>query len=181
MIKKYKRLPGIFFGWEDEKEERWLEKLSKQGLHFVRYNLLYYVFQVGEPKKYIYKIDYKSTKNTDIDEYLNIFEDAGWEHVGQFAGWHYFRIEKEKADIQDIYTDNNSKIEKYRGYLKTLKIVAACEVPAFLNFTLNPVYGKHSGMNIIKLLLVGLITIFGYTIYKVSKRIKNLSDKIYHD
>lgn len=181
MIKKYKKLPGVFFGWEDEKEEKWLEKLSKRGLHFVRYNLLYYVFQVGDPKEYIYKIDYKSTKNSDIDEYLNIFEDTGWEHVAEFLGWHYFRIEKEKANIQDIYTDNNSKIEKYRGYLKTLKIIAICEIPIFLNLVFNPVYEKHSGMSIVKLLFLGLFTVFGYTIYKVSTKIRNLSDEIYHD
>lgn len=170
MSKIYKRVFRIFLGWQDEEEEKWLQKMSRKGMHFIKYNILYYTFEVGNPEEYIYKIDYKSTDRADMEEYLEIFKEAGWEHICSFMSWQYFKIEKEKANLKDIYTDNSSKVEKYNGYLKTLKIVTLGEIILFLSVLFN-----SNNEVFLKILIGSVVTLLVYTTLKVAKKISKLS------
>jgi hypothetical protein len=109
-----------FWAWQDDKEEVWLQDMSRQGWHLARPNPLgAYDFVRGEPKEYVYRLDFQSGSR-GRDEYRQLFADAGWEHVGEMAGWQYFRKEVQPGEEAEIFTDNESKIAKYRrllGYL----------------------------------------------------------------
>lgn len=89
-----RRMVKVFFAWQDGKEESWLRSMSKQGWALKKYNLFVYTIEKIKPTDSIYKLDYKTTKNDDLIEYMTLYKDAGWEHVTQFFGWHYFRIDK---------------------------------------------------------------------------------------
>jgi hypothetical protein len=103
-----------FWAWQDEQEEAWLHEMSLQGLHLVQAHAfgLYY-FAQGEPRSYVYRLDYRDT-HSDQESYLQLFADAGWEHVGQMVSWEYFRKETAPNTMPEIYTDADSKIQKYR-------------------------------------------------------------------
>lgn len=113
-----------FWAWQDEKEEDWLSEMSRQGWHLLEPGLLgFYVFQAGPPKKYIYRLDFQSDYQMDKDEYLKLFADAGWQHLGKMGGWQYFRKAVRADESAEIFTDADSKIAKYRRlilYLVTL-------------------------------------------------------------
>ena len=110
---KTKTVFRIFLPWQDEKEINWLETMASEGWLFIQYSFLRYTFLKTEPKEYVFRLDYKTTNEKDIEEYKEIFAHSGWEHVSSFAGWQYLRIPK--ADFTtDIYTDKTSKIEKLR-------------------------------------------------------------------
>jgi hypothetical protein len=85
----------------------------------------------------IYKFDYRPLRSEKIDDYIVLFEDAGWEYVDTFAGWYYFRKEANKKYNLDIYNDNASKVRKYNTLRWVLIIVC---VPIVYN--LPNLYGR---------------------------------------
>ena len=64
----------------------------------------------------VYRLDYIAGK-FDRDDYLQLFADAGWEFVGEMMGWQYFRKEAKPGEDPQIFTDPESKIQKYQRLL----------------------------------------------------------------
>ena len=86
-----------FWAWEDEKEEAWLREMSQKGQHFRSVSPpSTYIFEKGEPIDYVYRLDY-FTNRKDRSNYLQIFQDAGWDYKGEMGGWQYFRQESINA------------------------------------------------------------------------------------
>ncbi|MEH7444079.1 DUF2812 domain-containing protein [Bacillus sp. JJ1122] len=135
-----KKVFKMFFPGQDNKEEEWLTKMASEGWNLKDYKGLY-TFEKTESANYVYKIDYKATKNADLAEYKEIFEDSGWEHVTQFGGWQYFRTAAENGAVPDIYSDAESRIQKYTGLLRNLSIAYIGLVAMLLLYFLNPESG----------------------------------------
>ena len=103
-----------FWAWQDEQEESWLAEMAAQGLHLEHISFPgRYQFQKGDPANYVYRLDYQSLKKKDRESYLQLFADAGWEHVGDMTSWVYFRRKVQNGDTPDIYSDAESKMRKY--------------------------------------------------------------------
>lgn len=90
--KSIKKIFKIHWAWNDDKEERWLEKMSQEGWHLTSPSFVYR-FEKGDPADMVYRMDFQSLRKTDIKEYLGLFKDAGWEHVGRFGAWYYLKKE----------------------------------------------------------------------------------------
>ena len=58
----------------------------------------------------------------DRAAYLQLFHDAGWEHLGNMSAWEYFRKEARPGEEPEIFTDPESKIQKYQRVLRFLVI-----------------------------------------------------------
>lgn len=132
-----KKVFKLFAYWQDSKEEEWLNQMAKDGWLLKDYRF-FYIFKKSEPGNYVYKTDYKTLKNKEFEEYKTIFKDAGWEHAAQFAGWHYFRTKAENGALPDIYSDTDSKIQKYTSLLKTISFAYFALAAIFLLYILNP-------------------------------------------
>lgn len=122
-----------FWSWNDQEEEKWLRDMSAQGLHLKAVeNPCFYIFEQGEPQNYVYKLDYffnnamfnnvgwfalakesKAVKEAR-EEYHQLFKDAGWHYLGTSRGWRYFRQAEQTGRMQELYTDQASKGERYR-------------------------------------------------------------------
>ncbi|EUJ25380.1 DUF2812 domain-containing protein [Listeria cornellensis] len=101
-----------------EKEEAFLEEMANKGWFFSKYASLRYHFEQGEPAEYTYCIDYKEEAG-DEEEYLALFEDAGWENICAYpilnGKWMYFRkAMKEGAPKEAIFTDNDSMVALWK-------------------------------------------------------------------
>lgn len=120
-----KRLFKSFFVWNENKEQEWLEEMSSKGWHLKDVGFMNYLFKKGTPKRYIYRFDFKISVKDDLEDYLTIFKDLGWEHVTRFGSWYYFRIdpEKQKDRSLELYSDNISNVKKYQRVLIFLLIV----------------------------------------------------------
>ncbi len=169
MEKETKRIFKAFFVWQDQNEEEWLREMANKGWMFKKYKL-FYVFEKSEPKDVVYKLDFKATKNNDLDEYKAIFRDAGWEHKGQFSNWHYFQTDaKDAAVTPDIYSDVESKIQKYRSLSYQLLITL------FSITVLFTMVGRYlSNLDFFKGVYTGLIVILAVAILKVRLNIHKL-------
>ena len=107
------------FFWDDADHalEDWLQDMARQGLHLEKVGFLHYhfVFRRGEPAEMTYRLDYRATRLAP--DYLQLFIDAGWEHVDQSFGWQFWRAPSLAGRTREIFTDVESRIKKYQRLL----------------------------------------------------------------
>ena len=96
--------------------------MSAKGWHLSRVVLLNYEFEKGEPRAYEYALDFRVEARSDLQKYLGLVVDSGWEHLGNMGGWQYSRIDAGKAELAPIYSDKESLAGKYRRVLAVLCI-----------------------------------------------------------
>jgi hypothetical protein len=109
-----------FWAWDDEKEENWLMEMSKQGFHLETVGYPgFYTFLEGEKRNYVYRLDFNTSLKKN-DDYFNLFRDAGWFYLGEMNSWQYFRKEVLGSEVPEIYTDNESKMSKYKRLMGVL-------------------------------------------------------------
>ncbi|GFN32175.1 DUF2812 domain-containing protein [Paenibacillus xylaniclasticus] len=128
----------ISFVWNYEKDEAWLTELSAQGLHLVRPGLFRNRFETDVNQRYVYKLDYHQLKSRkELDAYLVLFEDLGWEHTSSFLGWHYFRKPYVEGQSYNIYTDRTSLIHLWKRVQLMLFGIALANIPMLVLNLMN--------------------------------------------
>jgi hypothetical protein len=127
-----------FWPWQDEQEEEWLRALALSGLHLRSSDGAgFYTFEQGEPSDIVYRLDYNALQKKDKVQYLQLFKDAGWEYVGEMNSWQYFRKPVEVGNSDEIFTDNESKIEKYKRFLSATLVMLPIYMMFFVVFDIN--------------------------------------------
>jgi hypothetical protein len=166
-VKKYK----WFWAWEDEKEEAWLSEMANRGLHLKEVGFPgVYLFQQGEPANYVYRLDYQSLRSKDRESYLQLFADAGWEHVGDMAGWVYFRIKAKPGEAPEIYSDAESKMGKYYRVMMYLIIF----LPFLIIFKPDPPEQTGAFYVIIDGIYAILMLLYGLALFNLLRRMSQL-------
>ena len=165
-IRKFK----WFWAWQDEQEEAWLRSMSQKGWHLSSVSVGLpgiYRFRAGEPQDYVYRLDYQTHKKEAQQDYLQLFSDAGWEHLGEMSGWHYFRKEAKEGESLEIYTDVESKVAKYKRVLTVLGFfyIMLIAVSPYLW------WGAIQAIQVITLLV---LLFFTYAIIRLAIRLRQL-------
>lgn len=165
-----------FWSWNDEKEEAWLMQMASEGWHLAGLGLPgTYFFESGDPRKDVYRLDYINNQK-DYQNYLQLFKDAGWEHIGIMGGWQYFRKPMQGDLEPEIYTDNASKAQKYKRILIFLVIL----LPALIMGVLRPSTGGSSlseFYSIFKTILGLILILYVYAMLRIFQRILQLQKK----
>lgn len=171
-ITKYK----LFWAWPDEKEEDWLSTMALDGWHLATFGIPgIYTFESGPPRKDHYRLDFIIDRK-NYREYLQLFKDAGWEHLGEMGGWQYFRKNAEGSKVSEIYTDNKSKSQKYQRLLTFLIIL----LPIYIMLTSNRIFSNDETLNIYsigRLFLSLFLIIYIYAVIMIFKRVWQLKGK----
>ncbi|MFF2445490.1 DUF2812 domain-containing protein [Neobacillus sp. NPDC058068] len=98
-----------------EKEEKFLNEMSANGLALTKYSFSKYVFEDAPKGEYIYRLELLEhpVDHLESQEYIQFMEEMGAEHVTSYHRWVYFR--KKAADGEfTIYSDNDSKLKHYK-------------------------------------------------------------------
>ena len=177
----------LFWPWQDEKEEVWLEEMSREGWHLQSVKLLCnYTFAKGEPEPYVYRLDYYLRDKSTYPEYLQIFQDAGWEYIGELSNWRYWRKRKVDGDTPEIFTDRESKIKKYQRLLGILAFFLVFLVFMGMNLVRGGwPWDADTPLLITAIYTIGviayavLIPIYIVSVLKILDRIKQLKKPLY--
>ncbi len=168
-----------FWAWQDDKEEAWLEAMSAKGLHLVSTGAFgVYVFRQGEPQDYHYRLDFITAVDQEQREnYIQLFADSGWTHLGELGGWQYFRKAAGEEINPEIFTDAESKVKKYQRLLGFLVIfVPVYFSPIYLQRLLSPASGWWVDALMIFFTLFTLF--FSFAIVRILMRISELKKTI---
>lgn len=162
-IKKFR----LFLPSDVEKEEKWLTDMSKQGYQFYKYGFFIYYFEEDRSHSYVYQIDF----NTADEDYFQLFEDAGWQHVESvIQSFHYFRTDPDQADIRKLYSDKESVKETYQRMLHFYLIFFAMLIVLLLG---NIALWKGYAMQIFTTSFVSAVLIlYIYLFFALKRKIK---------
>ena len=114
---------------EWKKEEKYLREQHKNGWEFVSVNSIgLYHFKKCTPQDVIYQLDYNPESVTQKNEYVQMFQDCGWEYLQNYVGYSYFRKAASEMDgtEEEIFCDNASRLDMMKRVYKQRMIPLVC-------------------------------------------------------
>lgn len=121
------------------KEEEYLRTRHKEGWKFTKVTGIgFYHFEKSEPEDVIYQLDYNPQSRDKKSEYIQLFEDCGWEYIQDYVDYSYFRKSScEMNECEEIFNDEQSKADMFgrviAGRSRLLCIIfAACLLPQLI-------------------------------------------------
>ena len=164
----------LFFIWQDDKEEAWLNDLSvkEMRLDSVSFPFTYH-FSSNDLKKYEYQLNTPKGPETSLELFNETFQKSGWENIGRMNGWHYFR--KEVSGENDPLLDwkNRSKAAHYQGYMMALVGL----LPFLL--IIFPALGRRIApplFDVLRIAYFVFLALYTLTTFKVYQRVNQLRD-----
>lgn len=151
----------IFWVWDYDKEEAWLNEMSAKGWALISVGFCTYVFEEAEPNEYCIRLELLNQvpSHQESQRYLRFLEETGVEHVGSYLRWVYVR-QKKANEAFHLFSDNRSRIAHLNRILTLLAIFAILEIylavnNLFLYFGANAtVFNLSGGM------LTGVLGVF---------------------
>ena len=99
------------WGWNFDKEEKWLNEMAAKGLALRSVGFCRYDFEDCLPGEYKVRLELlQNGSRAETEKYIGFLEETGVEHIGNVARWAYFR--KKTTEEFDLFSDNASR-EKY--------------------------------------------------------------------
>lgn len=153
--------------------EQWFEKLASQGWHprkVGQWSSLAMRFFQGEPNKYRYVVDMQPFPRK---EYKQMYEEFGWEFVGQMASMMVWR--REYTDERpESFSDSDSRKLRNRRFIGAVAVSfalfllgALASLGAFI-FTNTE---NHIDFGIMSVFLLVLAVLLGIVMLKMRKNI----------
>lgn len=128
------KMHKLFWAWEYEKEEKWLDSMSDKGLALVSTGFCTYWFEECQPGEYSYQIELLENLPQSIkgQKYIDFLEETGAEHVGSYMRWCYFR--KKRADGEfELYSDPDDKINYMNRVIRFLLLIGTLNIFTGIN------------------------------------------------
>jgi hypothetical protein len=171
-----------FWPWQDDQEEAWLESMAAEGWRLSSVGLFgVYQFYTAEPERVVYRLDYMPTKNMkEFGEYQQMFIDAGWTYVGEMSNWRYWCKAMLPGVAEEIFTDRESKVRKYRRVFIYLAFIFLLLLVLGNSLFFNPAGAgaRYAGMGIfiraIQLIYLVLYALYIYIFVRLGLRILEL-------
>jgi hypothetical protein len=171
--KKATTVIRMYWAWNNDKEERWLAAMAARGWRLIAPRGIYYRFEKAEPAAVVFRTDWRSPKKAERSEYLDLFRDAGWEHAGEFGGWHYFRTPAGDGPPPEIHTDPESRMDMFRRLLGFLSVILiAVWVPFFANLR-NP-HTSGGFWTAVRVFQSLILVLYVYAIIRIGLKIREL-------
>lgn len=151
-----KTMHRLFWVWDFEKEEAWLNEMAMNGWALVRVGFCTFTFERCEPGEYIVRLEMHQSD----PGYMDLMAETGAEYIGRVFGWIYFRRRSEYGSF-DVFSDIDSRIAHLDKMGKSLLLIGIANL---LIGTANSINGTIVGwINLLMatLLMYGLGRIHG--------------------
>ena len=177
---KTKKQFKYFSIFNHEKEQDYLREMHKQGWKFIKVTGFgVYHFEECEPYDVVYQLDYNQEGLSHRAEYVQMFNDCGWEYIQDYVGYSYFR--KSAAEMngdEEIFCDDASRVAMmervFKGRLLPLVVLfTLCLLPQFIiNLVSLHNYGIAILIGFVMGLYLGCFAAFGIKYAKYKNKTK---------
>lgn len=150
----------LFFVWDFDKEEKWLNEMAAKGLCLVSVGFCKYEFEDCIPGEYriCLQLLEKSPRNPEMQKYIEFMEETGAEHVGSFTRWVYFRKKASEGNFI-LFSDNASRVKYLSSILSFIALIVGLNLYIGL-YNIFVVFFLQSPFNYIGLLNLA-VALFG--------------------
>ena len=114
----------LFFVWDFDKEEKWLNEMAAKGLSLVSVGFCKYEFEDSLPGEYkicLQLLD-KMPRHPESKKYIDFLETTGAEQVGSFTRWVYFRKKATEGDFE-LFSDNDSRLKYLSSVISFVSLI----------------------------------------------------------
>jgi hypothetical protein len=98
MKKENKYIMNMGLAFDEDRAMKKLSRMAKEGWILKEMSLSRYKLVKGKPKEIVYSMDYKELSKDD-NEYFEVFQSSGWEHMCSFGAYHFFSAPPETVPI----------------------------------------------------------------------------------
>lgn len=153
-----KTLHKLFWIWEFEKEERWLNEMAQEGWALAQAGFCTYTFEKTEPGEYIVRLE----RIDNSPKFQSFMEELGAEAVGNCVNWAYFRRKAELGEF-NMFSDIDSRVEHLNKIGKTLFLLCMANIVIGITGCTGAVSSRMGWLNLLcaALLAYGLGRIHG--------------------
>ena len=167
----------LFWVWDFDKEEKWLNEMAAKGLSLVSVGFCKFEFEDSMPGEYkvcLQLLD-KMPRHPESQKYIEFIEATGAEHVGSFTRWVYFRKKATEGDFE-LFSDNDSRLKYLSSVISFVSLITVGNWIAGINnvFIATSFPSPINYVGILNL-LIGLIGTWG-VIRLIRKRKKMKQD-----
>lgn len=108
----------LFFAWDFEKEEQWLNEMAAKGLALVSAGYATYQFEDSAPGEYTVRLELlkELPEHPESQRYIQFVEETGAEYLGKCLRWVYFRRRTDRGAF-DLFSDLDSRSSMWAGSL----------------------------------------------------------------
>ncbi len=140
MSREIKKTVKIFLLPDYEREEKYLTDMHKNGWKLKSINRDFvYIFEKCEPENVVYRLDFAERKESDMQSYIAMFGEYGWEYIQDINDYSYFRKRADGLAQEDteIFSDIESRLEMMKRIINTklIPLWAIFSVIIVPNFT----------------------------------------------
>lgn len=170
----------IFFSWEFEKEEAWLNNLAAKGLALISVGPFKYEFDQCLPGEYTIRLELLENIpiHAESQQYISFLEETGAEYIGGILRWAYFR--KKTADgTFALYSDINSRIKHYSNviifltFISIFNLYIGCYNLILFYLRLN----SFSNINVLGILNIAFGLACGFGCLRINKKRRRLKQE----
>lgn len=156
----------LFWVWDYEEEEKWLNEMAAKGLSLISVKLFTYEFENTLPGEYhvCLQVLEHTLRHPETEEYIRFLEETGVEHVGTCVREVYFRKKTEDGPFE-LFSDRASLIRQLNHIITLLAILIwpnffnACNcIISYIKYP-NPtfLFGTALAAFMVGLLITGII------------------------
>ena len=158
----------VFWIWQFDKEEKWLNEMSAKGLQLRSTTLFIYTFDVGLPSEYIYRLELLDNRlpSSEKEKYIHFVEDTGAECATRWFNWIYFRKKATEGDF-DLFSDVDSRIKHINRVLRIAILVMILNVSNALLMTHRLNYEHMTDSLALNIFIIALVILIGYGIVRL--------------
>lgn len=163
MSMELKRKWRVFWLWDFDKEERWLNEMASQGWQLRHPGFCNYLFEKGKPGEYVYRLEMLDNWPTSAagHDYIAFVESTGAQYIGSLMRWVYFRKEAAASPF-DMFSDLGSRIKHLSRILLLAGVLALLLLVNGINIYTGALRGYIVPIPLLVIYgLLGLLLLYG--------------------
>lgn len=164
----------LFWAWDFDKEEKWLNEMASKGLALCAVGFCRYEFEQTKPGEYAVCLQMLNNKpqHPESEKYIEFVEETGAEHVGSYMRWVYFR--KKTADGPfELLSDYDSRIKQLTDIIRFIVVLGVFNLMAgCYNLLLYGIWGHE--ISLLGLINIALSAFIGYGAYRLWQKREKL-------
>lgn len=130
-MREKKTVFKLFFVWDFEKEERWLNEMVQEGWVLDNTGFSFYTFVRCEPGEYIIRLEMNPSS-----DYRAFVKELGAEYIGGCVNWVYFRRKAELGSFE-LLSDIDSRLTHLSRINRMLSLLCLANLILGITNSLN--------------------------------------------
>ncbi|MCR4633175.1 MAG: DUF2812 domain-containing protein [Erysipelotrichaceae bacterium] len=160
-----KTIRKLFWVWDFEKEEKWLNRMAAEGWALVSVGFCSYTFEQSEPGEYIIRLEMHDSSDTP---FISFMEETGAEYVGKMIKWIYFRRRSELGSF-DLFSDIDSRIDHLKTIISMIRLLLVA----------NTLIGVSNSINVTRIGWINLLAaaLLAYGLGRLDEKKESLQNE----